>query len=173
MRLLLLPLLPFAALVTGGAAAQHEPAPFDGAWMACETYQGANICAYTLMAQRGERVCGVQRDFATNAYYTQRFVATAKDNRARIDRICGDPGSETDTYCAGQAPADAAKGGWGTSDRTFQACGNRLHSVKEGDSFSCASARSDAGLPKVRALDGEGPEPEDEAWMASCLRGEG
>jgi hypothetical protein len=172
MRLLLLPLLPFAALVTGGAASQHEPAPFDGAWMACETYQGANICAYTLMEQRGDRVCGVQRDFATNAYYTQRFVATAKDNRAHIDRICGDPGSETDTYCAGQAPADAAKVGWGTSDQTLQACGNRLHSVKDGDSFSCAGARPDAGLPKVRTLGSEGPEPEDKAWMASCLRGE-
>ena len=62
MRLLLLPLLPFAALVTGGAASQHEPAPFDGAWMACETYQGANICAYTLMEQRGDRVCGCRDD---------------------------------------------------------------------------------------------------------------
>jgi hypothetical protein len=172
MRLILLSALPVAALVTGGAAPQHDPAPFNGAWMACETYQGANICSYTLTAQRGDRVCGVQRDFATNAYYTQRFIATAKGSRAHIDRICGDPGSETDTYCAGQAPPDAAKVGWGTSDQTLQTCGSRLHSVKDGGDFSCAGARPDAGLPKVRTLDGEGPEPEDEAWMASCLRGE-
>lgn len=171
MRLVMIALLPAAALATGGAAPEPRSTPFDGAWMACETYQGSRICSYTLMVQRGARVCGVQRDFATNAYYTQRFVATAERNRAGIDKICGDPGSETDTYCAGQAPADAEKVGWGTSDQTLHACGNRLYGTEAGTAFSCAAARPAAGLPKVRSLGGEGPEPEDAAWMASCLRG--
>ncbi|WP_374524317.1 hypothetical protein [Sphingopyxis sp.] len=172
MRLVPLAILPLAALLTGGATAERKRAPFDGAWMSCETYQGSRICSYTLTAQRGARVCGVQRDFATNAYYTQRFIARAEGNRADIDKICGDPGSETDTYCAGQAPANAEKVGWSTSDQTLHACGNRLYGTEAGTSFRCAAARPAAGLPKVRSLGGEGPEPEDAAWMASCLRGE-
>jgi hypothetical protein len=171
MRLASLALLPFTALLTGGAAPERTPRPFDGAWMSCETYQGASICSYTLMVQKGARVCGVQRDFATNAYYTQRFIATAEGKSARIDRICGDPGSETDTYCAGGAPAGAEKVGWGTSNRTLHACGSRLYGADKGEAFSCAAARPEAGLPKVRTLSGEGPEPDDAAWMASCAAG--
>lgn len=75
MRLLALALLPFAALLTGGAAPERPRAPFDGAWMSCETYRGAQICSYKLMRQSGARVCGVQQYFATNAYYVQRFIA--------------------------------------------------------------------------------------------------
>lgn len=172
MRLAALLLLPFAALLTGGAAPEPTRTPFDGAWMSCETYQGASICSYTLMAQAGTRVCGVQRYFATNAYYTQRFIATAEGKSARIDKICGDPGSETDTYCAGRAPASAEKIGWGTSNRTLHACGNGLYGTDKGEAFSCAAARPEAALPKVRTLSNEGPEPEDKAWMASCAAGE-
>ena len=171
MRLVSLALLPFAAFAAGGAAPEPAKAPFDGAWMSCETYRGATICAYKRMMQRGTRVCGVQRDFATSAYYTQRFIATADGKSARIDKICGDPGSETDTYCAGQAPASAAKVGWGTSDQTLFACGNSLYSTDNGAGFACSKAAKAAGLPKVRSLGGEGPEPEDAAWMASCLGG--
>jgi len=171
MRLAALLLLPFGALLTGGAAPEPARTPFDGAWMNCESYQGANICSYTLMVQAGTRVCGVQRDFATNAYYTQRFVATAEGKSARIDRICGDPGSETDTYCAGRAPAGAEKTGWGASNRTLHACGTRLYGADNGEAFSCATARAEAGLPKVGTLPNEGPEPDDEAWLASCAAG--
>lgn len=172
MRLASLALLPFAALLTGGTTAEPAPTPFDGAWMSCETYQGARICSYTLMVQEGARVCGIQRDFATNADYTQRFVATAEGKRARIDRICGDPGSETDTYCAGHAPAAAEKVGWGDSNRTLHACGARLYGADRDQPFSCAGAPTDAGMPKVRSLGGEGPEADDKAWIASCAAGE-
>jgi len=172
MRLASLALLPFAALMTGGAAPEPVRRPFDGAWMSCETYQGARICSYTLMVQTGTRVCGVQRDFATNADYTQRFVATAEGKSASIDRICGDPGSETDTWCAGQAPAGAEKVGWGSSNRTLHACGARLYGADSNQPFSCADARPAAGMPKVRSLGGEGPEADDKAWIAACARGE-
>lgn len=171
MRLASLLLLPFAALLTGGSAPEPASAPFDGAWMSCETYQGARICSYTLMVQKGARVCGIQRDFATNAYYTQRFVATAEGKSARIDRICGDPGSETDTYCTGRAPAGAEKVGWGRSNRTLHTCGSRLYGADSGEPFSCATVRRKAGLPKVRTLSNEGPEPDDEAWVQSCATG--
>ncbi|MBL0916390.1 MAG: hypothetical protein IBJ13_13035 [Sphingopyxis sp.] len=171
MRLAPLLLLPFAALMTGGAASAPTRMPFDGAWMNCEAYRGSSICSYKLMRQTGTRVCGVQRDFATNAYYTQRFIATAEGKNARIDRICGDPGSETDTYCTGRAPAGAEKIGWGASNRTLHACGDHLYGADSGKAFSCAAARPEAGLPKVRTLSNEGPEPEDEAWLAACAAG--
>ena len=171
MRLAFLALLPFAALLTGGAAPERASRPFDGAWMSCETYQGARICSYTLTVQKGARVCGVQRDFATNAYYTQRFIATAEGKSARIDRICGDPGSETDTYCAGRAPAGAEKVGWGESNRTLHACGVRLYGTDRDQPFSCTGARPAAGMPKVLSLGGEGPEADDKAWIASCAAG--
>ena len=171
MRLALIAALPFAALLTGGAAPERLRLPFDGTWMHCETYRGASICAYKVMAQRGTRVCGVQRDFATNAYYTQRFVATADKSTARIDKICGDPGSETDTYCAGQAPTPGAKSGWGPSDRTLHSCGNGLFSAESGTPFTCAGARPETGLPRVGSLKDEGPDSDDAAWIASCIKG--
>ena len=154
------------------AAPALTPAPFEGAWMSCDTYQGAEICEYKMLAQRGNRVCGVQRYFATNAYYEQRFVGTVKANVAHIEKICGDPGSETDTYCAEQAPADAAKVGWGSSDRQLTLCKGRLLTGEKGEVSSCTRASAREGLKKVSQLDGEGPEPEDRAWMVSCLKDE-
>ena len=164
-------ILSVAALGTGLSATKPDATPFDGAWMSCETWQGARICGYKLLVQRGSRVCGVQRDFATNAYYHQRFIGTAQGNSLRIDKICGDPGSETDPYCAASAPPTAEKVGWGASDKGLVVCGDRLHGVSEGDGFSCAKAIRAAGLPKVRSLRGEGPEPEDRAWLKSCAGG--
>jgi hypothetical protein len=173
MRLVLVAILAVAALGAGVSASKPKAAPFDGAWMSCQTWQGARICVYKLLVQRGDRVCGIQSDFATNAYYYQRFVGTARANSLHIDKICGDPGSETDTYCAGSAPASARKVGWGTSTKSLFACGGRLHVASNGDGFRCASAIRSAGLPKVRSLKGQGPEAEDRAWLAACASGNG
>ena len=173
MRFWKVAIVSMAALGTGLSASKPPPAqPFNGTWMNCETYQGASICAYKAMMQRGDRVCGVQGDFATNAFYVQRFVGTARGNVVQIDKICGDPGSETDTYCTGQAPSSAAKVGWGSSDRQLTLCRGRIHTGKKGDVSSCTRASARQGLPKVAAAKGEGPEPEDRAWMASCLKDE-
>lgn len=171
MRFMKVAILSAAALGCGVSASKPTSAAFDGAWMRCETFQGARICGYKLLVQRGARVCGLQRDFATNAYYQQRFVGSVRGNSLHIDKICGDPGSETDTYCTGQAPGNAAKVGWGASDDNMFLCGGRLHSAKDGESLSCGAAVRAAGLPKVRSLGGEGPEPEDRAWLAACAGG--
>ena len=173
MRFWKVTIVSMAALGTGLSASKPPPAqPFNGTWMSCETYQGSSICTYKAIVQRGERVCGVQSDFATNRFYIQRFVGTARGNVVEIDKICGDPGSETDTYCAGRAPADAAKAGWGSSDRQLTLCKGRLHTGDKGEASRCTGASAREGLPKVSRLNGEGPEPEDQAWMASCLKGE-
>ena len=173
MRLFMVAIVSMAALGTGLSASKPSPAqPFEGNWMSCETYQGSPVCAYKAMVQRGDRVCGVQSDFATNRFYVQRFVGTARGNVVQIDKICGDPGSETDTYCAEQAPADAAKVGWGSSDRQLTLCKGRLRTGEKGGVSSCTRASAREGLPKVSRLDGEGPAPEDRAWMVSCLKDE-
>lgn len=172
MRLVLIAILPIAAGMSASTPAPAlAPAPFDGMWRSCETYQGAEICEYKMLAQRGDRVCGLQRYFATNAYYEQRFVGTVKANVAHIGKICGDPGSETDTYCTGRAPDDAAKVGWSASDEKLFLCNGRLLAASGDDPASCAGVARQSGLPRVRVAGGDGPQPDDRAWLASCARG--
>lgn len=172
MRPIIITLLSLAAAgVAAWPAPAASPAPFDGAWMSCETYRGSEICSYKLLAQRGSRVCGVQRYFATNAYYEQRFVGTVTGSVAQIDKMCGDPGSETDTYCPGRAPRDAAKVGWAPSkERLFQ-CRGRLFSTSSDAPISCRGVTRDMGIPRVRSLGGQGPQPEDSSWLAACASG--
>lgn len=160
-----------AAIGVSAPAPASTPAPFDGTWMSCETYRGVEICSYKLLAQRGSRVCGVQRYFATNAYYEQRLVGTVSGGVAQIDKICGDPGSETDTYCPGRAPRDAAKVGWAPSkERLFQ-CRGRLFSTSSDAPPSCRGVTRDMGIPRVRSLGGQGPLPEDRTWLTACAAG--
>lgn len=172
MRFVTLAILSVAALGCGVSATKPAPAaPFNGKWMSCESWQDSEICEYKQLVQRGNRVCGVQRYFATNAYYEHRFVGTAKANVARIEKICGDPGSETDTYCTGRAPSDAVKIGWQASDEQLVLCNGRLHSANKGDAPGCGMVRGAAGFPKARSSDGDGPGPEDIAWLKSCAAG--
>lgn len=171
MRLLMATILSMAALGTGVSASKPEAASFDGAFMDCENFRDSYICAYKLLVRRGSRVCGVQQDFATNRYYYQRFVGTVEGDSVRVEKICGDPGSETDTYCAGASVAPTEKVGWGTSDQRLFQCHGRLYSAKDGDPFSCKTARREAGIPKVRSLEGQGPESDDSDWLAACASG--
>lgn len=172
MRPIIITLLSLAAAgVAAWPAPAASPAPFEGAWMSCETYRGSEICSYKLLAQRGSRVCGVQRYFATNAYYEQRFVGTVTGGVAQIDKMCGDPGSETDTYCPGRAPRDAAKVGWAPSkERLFQ-CRGRLFSTSSDAPTSCRGVTRDMGIPRVRSLGEQGLQPEDRTWLAACAAG--
>ncbi|SEH18420.1 hypothetical protein SAMN05428974_2653 [Sphingopyxis sp. YR583] len=171
MRLAMTAILSVFALGGGVAATKPETGPFNGTWMACDNWQGSRICEYKMLAQRGDRVCGVQRYFATNAYYEQRFVGTARENIVNIEKICGDPGSETDSYCSGRAPSNAAKVGWQTTDRKLGLCNGRL-SGDVANSHSCAGVSRRSGMPKVKNPGAEGPEPEERAWLAACARGE-
>lgn len=167
-----------AAMLVPASAAQPEravPAPFTGSWQSCEDYRGSSICAWTIMVQNGARVCGMQQDFATNAYYTHRLVGRAEGNRVHFDRICGDSGSETNTYCAGQEPPGLAPGdrvtvGWGRYDRTHSLCNGRLFTAGPGQPASCTGVPRAAGVPRVSAS--RLPlTPEDRAWLAACAAG--
>lgn len=172
MRLVMVAILSVAAgVAVSKPAPAQAPAPFDGAWMSCEEWQGSEICEYKLLAQHGDRVCGLQSYFATNAYYGQRFVGTVKANVAHIEKICGDPGSETDTYCEGQAPDHAEKVGWGATDQTLFLCNGELLGADGADATSCAGLKRGTGMPKVRSLGDQGPDADDRAWLASCAAG--
>jgi hypothetical protein len=161
-----------AALLVPAFAAFPErsvPAPFTGSWQSCEDYQGSSICAWRVMVQSGTRVCGMQQDFATNAYYTHRLIGTAEGNRVHFDRICGDPGSETSTYCAeppGLEAGETVQVGWGRYDLDLDLCNGRLSA----DPAGCPAGGRASGMPRVPAS--RVPLPaEDRAWLASCAAG--
>lgn len=172
MRLSMVAILSVAAgFAVSKPAPAQAPAPFDGGWMTCEEWQGSEICEYKLLAQHGDRVCGLQSYFATNAYYEQRFVGTARGNMAHIDRICGDPGSETDSYCEGQAPNGAEKVGWEATDQTLYLCNGELIGAAGDGAVSCAGVEPGTGMPRARSLGDHGPDDADRAWLASCAAG--
>ncbi|WP_137871076.1 hypothetical protein [Sphingopyxis sp. 2PD] len=175
MRVVMIALLPVLALGFAASAANPVSAPFQGSWQRCDTYRGDRVCSYALTTQRGNRVCGVESYFASGRLYYLRFVGTAEGSSVRIDKICGRPGSETDTHCADQAPRyrdSTEKVGWGTSTDMRHVCKGRLHEGRRGKPFSCATAVRDAGIPKVRRLTtDDGLEAEQRAWLASCTAG--
>lgn len=175
-RLAILSILSLAALLLGISATKPAPTPFDGSWERCTKYQGIKICSHAVTTQRGNRVCGVEGSWASGRYYHTRFVGTADKASMRIDKICGRPGSDTDTHCAGQGPRHLdpdEKVGWGTSHKMVHVCKRRLHGGWSRDEvFNCATAVRDAGLPKVHRLtNDDGPDPEERAWLASCTAG--
>jgi hypothetical protein len=177
MRLVTVVLLSIAALGLGVSASKPVSTPFEAAWLSCDTNAGYRVCGYAKTTQRGKRVCGIEGYWASGRFYHTRFVGTAAGTSMQIDKICGRPGSETDTNCAGPYtrfldPKD--KVGWGTSRNKFYVCKGRLHSGPADEAFDCATAVRDAGMPKVRRLPTpkeDGPAQEERDWLASCTAG--
>lgn len=158
-----------AALLVPACAmtSKHETEPpFTASWERCSTYRDASVCAWTAMVQNGARVCAVRQDFATNAYYTHRLIGAADGNRAHFDRICGDPSSETDSFCAGQAPEGAEKVGWASYHRTLHLCGGRLSDNPAG----CTGVRDDMGMTRVSTSRLPLADA-DRDWLAACAAG--
>jgi hypothetical protein len=175
MRLVTVVVLSIAAMGSSVSASKSAPAPFEGSWLRCDSNAGYRLCSYARTTQRGKRVCGVEGYVATNSVYQTRFVGTAEGISVRIDKICGRPGSETDTHCGDQASRDPGPGekvGWGTSRNIFHVCKDRLHSRPGDQPFDCATAIRDAGMTKVRRLPkGDGPDEIERAWLVSCTAG--
>jgi hypothetical protein len=150
----------------GHATEAPSPAPFAASWERCGTLHGASVCTWMTMRQNGTRVCAVREDFATNAYYTHRLTGTADGNRVHFDQICGDPGSETETFCAGSAPEGEVNVGWGAYDRTLSVCDGLL---SEG-AAACTGEPDDAAMTNVPA-DSLPLSEEDLAWLNACEGG--
>ncbi len=112
-------------------------------------------------------MCAIRQDFATNAYYTHRLIGTVNANRVHFDRICGDPGSETDTFCAGHAPEGAQKIGWSSYDQTVHLCESGLSDTPTG----CTGTQDDQQMARV-STDRLPLSDEDRDWLAACANGQ-
>lgn len=77
-------------------------------------------------------------------------------------RICGDPGSETDSFCTGQASKDAEKVGWTSYDRTLYLCDGRLSENPAG--WTCTN---DLDMARV-STDRLSLSDEDRGWLVAC-----
>ncbi|MDJ0275893.1 hypothetical protein QLH51_03635 [Sphingomonas sp. 2R-10] len=156
----------FVAVLCGaaGTAMPHGRTgqPFSASWQRCETYRDASVCAWIAMAQKGLRACAVRQDFATNAYYTHRLTGTATGNRVHFDRICGDPGPETDSFCAGQAPEGVKNVGWTSYDRTLHVCKGHLVDDPAGCNGPNGSGMERVSASRLPLSDA------DRGWLASC-----
>ena len=170
MRLAMAAVISIAALGGGVAATEPDAEPFNGAWMLCDVWRGAEICGYRVLAQRGSRVCGVQRYFADSAYHEERFVGTAKANIVNLEKVCGDPGPENIPSCSGRALTKAAKTGWQATNRTVGLCNGWMYGG-HARFHPCTGMGRRLGMPRVDNPGDRGPGAEDRAWLASCVRG--
>lgn len=157
--------LALAAMSLSASAVPSDPGEETAraaAWESCGTLRGASVCTWTALVRRGGQVCAVRQDFATNTYYVHRLMGVAAGDGARFTRICGDPGSETDSFCEGQAPDGAEKVGWTSYDQTVRICDGRL-------SFGAAecSATSEDDMRPV-AFSELPMSDDDRAWLTTC-----
>lgn len=128
---------------------------FEGAWSSCEGAASHDECSRYVLVQRGQRICGTWSYLASGQAYEGRLAARViSTTRARRTRVCGRPGSETDTEC------DA---GWQTIDRPLEICNGRLSDIA-GANGSCfadyvASNEAEADIAKL----------ETQPWLRTCL----
>lgn len=145
---------------------EHAVSRLVDGWERCERHRDGSICTWTAMARNGSRVCAVRQDFATNVYYTHRLTGSADGDRVKFDQICGDPGSETDSYCAGQAPQGAQNVGWAPYDQTVHLCDGRLSD----DPAGCTGANADADMIPI-SLARLPLTDDDRHWLTRCAAG--
>lgn len=138
-----------------GASPSSKDGSFEGAWASCEGAVSHDECGRYVLVQRGQRICGTWSYLASGQAYEGRLAARViSTTRARRTRVCGRPGSETDTEC------DA---GWQTIDRPLEICNGRLSDIA-GANGSCfadyvASNEAEADIAKLEA----------QPWLRTCL----
>jgi hypothetical protein len=147
-------------LPSTGDAKPDLPAstPFAGVWESCSGTDAPEQCSRYLLLQRGKRICGTWSYFASGDSYEGRVIAEAMSPlEARRNRICGRPGSETDTEC---------ETGWETIDRPLRLCSGKLGDLdsKDGGCF--------ADFERVEGADPSFQELASQPWMQACLSGQ-
>jgi hypothetical protein len=142
---------------------------YTGTWIHCDKDQRSEGCSYNVLNQKAGRICGIWSYWASGRQYDGRLIATERGVTAKIDKICGRPGSDTSTNCARQGYTPT----WESSNRTLFVCNGALYNVKVGQMSSCRNANKALGMPKARA--NAHPEvrlfAEDKAWLAACAGG--
>jgi hypothetical protein len=138
-----------------GVAAETNHGLFAGSWQSCDT-ASPEECSRYLLAQRGDRICGTWSYVATGDHYEGRLIAEAfSASAARRRRICGRPGSETQTEC---------EDGWETIDKPLHVCDGSLGDL-EGKAGACF-ADFERVSDDAQALAALSEQP----WMKACLR---
>lgn len=142
--------------------------PFAGTWIDCDSYQGDDACSYKLLAQKGARLCGLWSYWASGREYQGRVTATASGRIAKIDQICGRPGSDTSTECTRDKGAQET---WEPSSRTMFLCKGALYESRADRPMSCDGIDKDLGLQKARGNIQSKMmfEPTDKAWLKTCV----
>ncbi len=154
-------------------ASSAKPAdqPFAGTWMLCSKYQGYDVCSYNVLAQKGARVCGLWGYWASGRDYQGRLTAIATGQAAKVEKICGRPGSDTSTECARK---DTAPETWEQkTDRTLFICKGALYDSRYGEPGLCKGINKDLGTPKARSSAQSKVIifPEDRTWLKACVEG--
>lgn len=152
------------------SSAKPAEQPFAGTWIDCDRYQGYDVCSYKLLAQSGARMCGLWSYWASGKEYQGRLTAKFIGQTAKIDRICGRPGSDTSTECARD---DSEPPAWEPSDRTLFICKGALYASHPGQPISCKGINKDLGMPRARGNVQSKAMfvPEDKAWLKACTTG--
>lgn len=138
----------FALCLTVLTSAHGKPvskpkAPaFEGVWQSCfrfspsdkdnyARYGGEKICSGFVLVQQGKNLCGTWEYFASTPY-EGRIQAMQQDaTTARSAKICGRPGSYTQTACEDDKASFTTKplAKWETNTQTvFKLCKGRLFS---------------------------------------------
>ncbi len=131
--------------------------PFAGVWESCAGTDAPEQCGRYVLLQRGKRICGTWSYFASGDSYEGRVIAEAMSPlEARRTRICGRPGSETQTEC---------NTGWETIDRPLRLCSGKLGDLdgKDGRCFADFESVEDA----TTSLQELASQP----WVQACLSG--
>lgn len=144
--------------------------PFTGSWIACDRYQGYDVCSYKVLAQNGAHICGLWGYWASGREYQGRLAGKVTEQTAKVDRICGRPGSDTSTECARD---DSTPQAWEPSDRTLLICKGALYEGRPGQPTSCKGINKDLGMHRARGNVQSKAMfvPEDKAWLKACATG--
>ena len=150
----------YAALILIATPGHAKPLKnFEGAWRSCFTLQGERICTGYYLVQKNKNVCGTWEYFATNMMYEGQLQAVAEDKtHAKWTKICGRPGSETHTECAGDT-------NWENSQKTLQLCNGRLI---EGDEV-CNATLVKNGYHKQKLKSSMQKSLLATPWVQQCL----
>ena len=145
--------------VTGGA--------FQGNWEHCDRLNDARwgkgtICGGYVLLQNDQNICGTWSYWASGTTYEGQLQMTAIRNKtAKKDRICGTPGSETQTECANEYTSD---GGWEAAKGYTSVCNNALQESDTPNVASCSHY-----YPKKQLHQSQVKTLLAEPWMQQCL----
>lgn len=127
----------------GKPVSKPNPPAFEGVWQSCfrfspsdkdnyARYGGEKICSGFVLVQQGKNLCGTWEYFASTPY-EGRIQAIQQDaTTARSAKICGRPGSYTQTACVNERSSSTTQPlavTWETHTQTvFKLCKGRLFS---------------------------------------------